>query len=72
MKFVSWPVDKIKEKTDKKFSDLIGWSTLWIDDGIINAALIEWNSVVLSTYPSISAESLQEWNDSVSSIVKER
>lgn len=41
MKFASWPADKIKEKTDKKFSDLIDWSTLWIDDGIVNVSFIE-------------------------------
>lgn len=62
---------EIKKSTPKNFWPCIDWETIWIDDGIINAALKDGYVDRITEAHAISAENLTEWRMAVTAIEKE-
>ena len=63
---------ELKKSTPKKFWPCIDWETIWIDDGIINAALKDGFVDRITEAHAVTAENLIEWREALVTIEKER
>lgn len=63
---------ELKKRTPKKYWPCIDWETIWIDDGIINAALKDGFVDRITEAHAVTAENLTEWREALVTIEKER